>query len=140
MISLLQANPSVSGVHRISDVVDRMFVQGVELPAVESDIKSNLAETWESYWLQMALPALEATSLHVEVRGARVLVAGAYRSLGIETATFLRHQTPCGEFYQVFEIPGEVDGDRAETHFQNGVLTLRLPKVSYLKPRILSSN
>ena len=34
-----------------------------------------------------------------------------------------------------FQLPADGDGDKAEAHYERGILTVRLPKVDYLKPK-----
>ena len=40
-----------------------------------------------------------------------------------------------GEFSRAIRLPKDVDADRAEASFENGVLTLTLPKVAKPEPR-----
>jgi HSP20 family protein len=129
------SNRLVSELQRLPDIVDQLFREGLHGPAPEPRVRSNLLETWESYWLQIALPTADVDTLRVQVVARKVMVGGKFRPPIIETATFLRHELPAGEFAEVFELPGGVDGDRSEARYSDGILTLRLPKLSYLKPK-----
>jgi HSP20 family protein len=103
-------------------------------PAV-GDIPSNLLETWESLWLQVFLPGIEVESLQVEALARRVRLHGKRRLPSIESASTVRREIPTGTFSQVYTLPEEVDGNKAEAHYQRGILTIRLPKVACLRPK-----
>jgi HSP20 family protein len=42
-----------------------------------------------------------------------------------------------GKFSRTVAIGGEMDGDKAEAHVENGVLTLRIPKAESAKPKVI---
>jgi HSP20 family protein len=118
----------------LPDMVDELFRDGIVTPVPGGAGRSNLLETWGSYWLQIALPAADLSKLRVQVVGHKLIVKGATTIPPIEGATFLRHDLPSGEVFEVFELPAEVDGNKAEAQFRNGILTVRLPQLAYLKP------
>jgi HSP20 family protein len=105
-----------------------------ELAQPAARIASNLLETWEAYWVQLSLPAVDPESLQVQVVARRLTVSGTYHVPQIEAATALREEIATGEFFEEVTVPGEVDGDTAEAHYDLGILTVRMPKVAYLKP------
>jgi HSP20 family protein len=119
---------------RIPELVEEMFRQGIPAAERTSGLKSNLLETWQSFWLQIAAPGVEVGTLQVHALGHRVHLAARYTPHIIETATYLRQELPMGELNETFELPEEVDGERAEAHYDGGILTVRLPKRSYLSP------
>jgi HSP20 family protein len=50
-------------------------------------------------------------------------------------ATWLVHEIAAGEYIRQITLPRAVDADKARTTFDNGVLTLTLPKSEDAKPR-----
>lgn len=99
------------------------------------NVASNLVESWGSYWLQLSLPGVDLQTLDIQVVARHVTVQGKYRVPLIEAATYLRHEVATGEFSEVFTVPGEVDADQAEARYDRGILTVRMPKVAYLKSK-----
>jgi len=51
---------------------------------------------------------------------------------------YLRAERSFGAFARSFALPDTVDAARVEAHFDNGVLTLTLPKREETKPRTIS--
>ena len=52
-----------------------------------------------------------------------------------EAATWLVHEVTPGEYIRQITLPRAVDADSARTTFENGVLTLTLPKTEDAKPK-----
>jgi HSP20 family protein len=52
-----------------------------------------------------------------------------------EGATWLVHEVAPGEYIRQITLPRAVDADKASTTFENGVLTLTLPKSEDAKPK-----
>lgn len=52
-----------------------------------------------------------------------------------EGATWLLHEVGSGQSIRQITLPPKVDIDRVETTFENGVLTLRLPKLPDARPK-----
>jgi HSP20 family protein len=94
---------------------------------------SNLLETWESYWLQVALPGVETRSLAIDVVGEKVIIGGRQHPAVVETAQPVWYHLPHGEFVRTFAMPGGIDAERAEARYAEGILTVRLPKMDYIR-------
>lgn len=117
----------------IPEFVEGLFRQGSVPVAHAPLLKSNLLETWQSFWLQIAVPGIDVETLRVQAIGRRVYLAGRFKAQVIDTATYVRQELPIGEMTEVFELPDDVDGQRAEAHVDGGVLTVRLPKLSHVQ-------
>jgi HSP20 family protein len=52
-----------------------------------------------------------------------------------EAATWLVHEVTPGEYIRQITLPRAVDPDGARTTFENGILTLTLPKTEDAKPK-----
>jgi len=52
-----------------------------------------------------------------------------------EGATWLLHEVTPGEFLRQVTLPRAIDADKASTSFENGVLSLTLPKTADAKPK-----
>lgn len=133
---------ATKGFDRIPDILEQLFQSTVELPVPAQrpaervgGMPCNLIETWANYYLQVALPGIDPERLDVQVEGRKAIVKGKYAFPEVDNGTYLWHGMAEGEFSEVFPFPAEVDGDKAEAQYERGVLTVRLPKVDYLKPK-----
>jgi HSP20 family protein len=131
-----------NGHNRLPHAIDRLFQDIVAEPApttrtmqVSERIPCNLVETWANYVLQIALPGIDPTKLQILAVARQVTVLGKYHIPPVDNGTYLWQGLDAEEFSQVFTVPAEVDGDKAQARFQQGILTIWLPKVAYLKPK-----
>jgi len=75
------------------------------------------------------LPGMDQKDIDVTVTNDSVRIAGEKKhEKEEEEKGFYRHETFCGSFDRVIDLPAEVDESKAEAEFSKGVLTIKLPK------------
>ncbi len=97
----------------------------------------DLFETEEGYLLTAELPGVAPESVDVSIEGSTVTLSGERKieyAAGDETAVY-RRERQSGTFRRSFELPKEIDSDRAKATHKNGVLELLLPKSAESQPR-----
>ena len=97
-------------------------------------LPTNMVESWSSYFLQLMVPGIDIKSLTVQVVAQHVTVTGKYDIPTIDGGSYVRRQLPTGYFSETFQLPEEVDEGKAVARYDRGILTIELPKVSYLRP------
>lgn len=92
-------------------------------PAIE------VTEDAKSVHVAAELPGLNEKDFNVEIAGDRLILRGEKR------ARFENNKEGCyfsecryGSFSRMIDLPCEVNGEKAEAHYQNGVLRITLPK------------
>lgn len=90
----------------------------------------------EAIVLKAEVPGMDREKLEVEAVGNRLSVAGV-REIPSPEGEFRYHrrERPAGEFRRVFRLPYEVDREKAEASYRDGILTVRLEKAEAAKPR-----
>ncbi len=53
----------------------------------------------------------------------------------VEDKNYYRKEVRAGSFYRAVQLPTRVVGDKAEAVYENGVLTVKIPKAPEAKPR-----
>jgi HSP20 family protein len=92
----------------------------------------NVKEDEEHYIVTVDLPGASEADLSVKVEGG-LLTVRAKRDTAKEDqsgARFLRRERFIGEFSRTVQLPGPVDESDIKTSFENGVLTVKLPKAA----------
>ncbi|SFT75481.1 Hsp20/alpha crystallin family protein [Halomonas saccharevitans] len=75
-------------------------------------------------------PGFEREELDVSVTDGAVTIKGDHREESKqEEGEYFRSEISRGSFTRTVPLPGEVDTDKAEASFKNGVLELTLPKI-----------
>lgn len=100
-------------------------------PAVE------LAESDTELTMTAELPGVNQQDVHVELDGDLLTLRGEKRSERIEgdkQKDFYLEERSYGAFRRSFTLPPNVDGEKISASFDNGVLTLKMPKTNNVKP------
>lgn len=99
----------------------------------------DLYETEDGLTFRFAMPGIRPEDVDITVNQGTLSVKGTYTPWGGEEQKnwiwHVRGLPQSGEFQYAFRLPAAVDADRAEAHFEHGVLTLTLPKAEAARPK-----
>src|SRR4030095_6568078 len=99
-------------------------------------------ETWEtaqSVIIRIEVAGMQKEDLDIAIRGNVLVVRGVKRSEGEhEGRRYSLMERAYGSFERTIQVPHEIDRDRAEVTYRDGVLTVILPKTEPTPPRQLS--
>lgn len=96
----------------------------------------DIHETEEAYTLVADLPGMKKEDISVNIVEDRVTLKGSRkREERHEEKGYRRYERAEGTFERSFRINGGVDAAKVEATFENGVLTVKLPKPEETKPR-----
>lgn len=99
------------------------------------------ADAWEdgdAIFVEMDLPGVNADEVDVMYEQDALVISGEFvdRAAGDETEReWLMRERPCGQFQRRFALNVPLDLDNVSATYNEGVLTLRLPKSEATKPR-----
>lgn len=107
------------------------FEQGLWGPAVD------MYETDDQIVVKAALPGMKPEDIDVKIVGNTLTIKGEVKQEQEHKGRqYIRRERRYGSFSRVLSIP-DVDADRVKAEFENGVLTLQLPKPESAKPRVI---
>ena len=110
-------------------------------PGVKFTPFANLAETEKGYELTLDLPGVDPAEVSVELNDDQLIVSGERKSEETEEGkTFHRVERRYGKFRRALTIPAPVNEDAITAAYQDGVLTVLLPKSEKVKPKKISIN
>lgn len=96
----------------------------------------DIHESEDAYTLVADLPGMKKEDISVNIVEDRVtLKGGRKREERHEEKGYRRYERAEGTFERSFRINGGVDASKVEAIFENGVLTVKLPKPEETKPR-----
>ena len=96
----------------------------------------NMWEEDDKFFVEAELPGLNLEDLEIYVDGDNELtLKGERKAPEFEDGTWHRQERKFGEFTRTLQLPQEVDADQVSADYQNGVLTITLPKKAEVKPR-----
>ena len=84
----------------------------------------------DAYTIDVELPGVTADGVEVELVGADALVVRGTKRDAREARGdgFIFSERSYGSFQRSFQIPGDVDTEKIDADFADGVLTVKLPR------------
>jgi len=96
--------------------------------------KTDVIESESDYTISVDLPGLTQDSINVEVNDGVLSIKGERNhEKEITKKNYHRFEKSYGEFSRSFTLPDTIDTNKIKAEFQNGVLSLTLPKLSACK-------
>jgi HSP20 family protein len=96
----------------------------------------DLTEEGDHFVLRADLPGLRDEDVNIEVEDNVLTISGERRSEHEDRKEgYYRVERAVGRFSRSLTLPEGVDPDSIEAQFENGVLTVRIPKPEETKPR-----
>ena len=95
----------------------------------------DISETDDVFEVRAELPGVAKDDLHVSVKDNLLTLSGEKRQeKADDTQNHRRVERRYGNFQRRFTLPSEVEADDIKAEFNDGVLTLSIPKPEAVKP------
>ena len=114
------------------DVAPGFYVRplhGDGLPT-PSQIKVDVTESDRAYTVQAEVPGVNKEDIHVSVDGSVVTLSAEIKQEDVQTKDdkTLRSERYFGSVSRSFQLAQDIDQSESRARYENGVLTLTLPK------------
>ncbi|HVU55386.1 MAG TPA: Hsp20/alpha crystallin family protein [Puia sp.] len=96
----------------------------------ESRVPVNIRETDTSYEVEVVAPGLKKEDFHLSYTGDTLTISfekKEEKTVG-DAQKWIRREYRSGSFSRSFTVDSTVDVDKAVAHYEDGLLTLTLPK------------
>jgi HSP20 family protein len=119
----------------LRDAMNRLFDESI-LPPFGAPLAAgvpaiDMAETDKEIVVTATVPGLKAEDLKLQVTGNLLEISGETKQeTERKDATYHLRERHIASFRRTVSLPAEVMADKAGAEFENGVLTLTLPKVA----------
>jgi HSP20 family protein len=96
----------------------------------------NITQDDDNFYLRAEVPGIRPNELSISAVRNRVSLAGKREiQREHERVSYHRKERAEGSFNRTVTLPTEVDAERVEARYGDGILTLTLPKAEEAKPR-----
>ncbi len=125
--------------------MDRLFEESVVRPrtgwlapiGVEA-LAVDVYETDEAIVVKSAIPGIKPEDLNISVTGDTLTIRGESKAEEeVKEENYIRRECRYGSFCRSLTIPTTIVADETKAEFENGVLTLTLPKAEEVKPKAI---
>ncbi len=96
---------------------------------------ADIFETSVAFVLRIDMPGVEKSSISVQIEPGHLQVKGLIAQLYREPRNLVYSEMKKASFYRKFNIGNGINLDAVGANFENGVLTLTLPKDEALRVR-----
>jgi len=127
----------------LRDAMDRLFDGAFTRPLSLRDAWSvpaiDMYQTDDEIVVKAALPGIKADEVQINITGEVLTLKGEvkYEEEKKEKAWHIREQR-YGSFERSVVLPTDVVADKAKADFENGILTITLPKAEDVKPKVIN--
>ena len=127
----------------LRDAMDHLFNDAFTRPLTLRDGWSapaiDMYQTDDEIVVKASLPGVKADEVQINITGEILTLKGETKQVDEkkEQAWHMREQR-WGTFERSIALPTEVVADNARAEFENGILTITLPKAEEVKPKIIN--
>jgi HSP20 family protein len=129
----------------LRDAMDRLFEDSFISPRQNAGwsgrgTNSNLYETAEGFTLQIPMPGVKPEDVEITVQQDTVSLKWETRVQSPEGATIHWRGHQSGRYHQSFMVPAPINAEGVEAQYNDGILTLNLPKAAHARARTIKVN
>jgi HSP20 family protein len=103
--------------------------------AEAQSVPINVFETDTELMVVAAMPGIEAQNLDIRVEDNYLTIRAEKRGPGQERQRYLQREWSYGPYERTIQLPMEVDTEKANATYGNGIVTVALPKSPGRKAR-----
>lgn len=140
-LMITRRNP-LSDVRRLNQMLDQAFGSwpfATESPDFVTSAwvpPTDIFEEAEAIRIMLELPGLKPEDVKLTLENATLTIRGEKKQVAEESTTKVhRYERSYGAFERSFSLPSTVDPEKVSARFENGVLTVSIPKAEKAKPR-----
>ena len=134
------------GATTLQDQVNRLFNDVFERKAEESSLTAwapsvDIYETEHELVVKADLPEVDSKDLDIRVENNILTIRGERKfEKKVNEENYLRVERAYGSFARSFTLANTVNSEAIKADYQNGVLTLSIPKKEEAKPKQIKVN
>ena len=142
MSSLVRLDP-FRDLWTFRSAMERLFDEAVGQPGTALGLFGppaiDLFQTADDVVIKASLPGVNAGDLNISVTGDVLTLRGEVQEeQETEAIQFHMKERRSGNFTRSIALPAAVVADKADAQFEDGILTLRLPKAEEVKPKTIT--
>lgn len=129
-------NPFIS----LREGMERLLQEGPMAPGSFFDVFGqrsfpvDLAESETQFVLRASLPGIKPDDVQITAQNETLTISGTVQETQEQQGQqWLLHEHRTGSFQRTLRLPAPINADQARAHFENGMLTVTLPKAEAAK-------
>ena len=127
--------------YRIFGEIEPSFMERKMLPATGGELATvepfvDVIDKGDKVVVAADVPGVEKEDLSVNISGDRLEISAERKKEAEEKKEgYVRRERTYTSYYRLVPLPAEVDADKADATFENGVLEITMPKVKAIEKK-----
>jgi HSP20 family protein len=122
--------------------MDQLFEESVVRPRTAAlgprALAVDMYETDEAVVVKTAIPGVDPEDIDISITGDTLTIKGEIKmEEDVEEDAYVCRERHYGAFSRTLTIPVSIEAGGAEAEFEDGIVTLTLPKAEELKPKAI---
>ena len=144
-MALIRRSDTLRDLVSLREAMNQLFEDSIVRPgsgAVATRAGGRLAvdmyDTDEAVVVKSAIPGVDPADIDISLHGDTLTIKGETKvKEEVENANYVCREHYYGSFSRSLSIPVSIKADKAEAEFEDGILTLTLPKADEVKPKAI---
>ena len=143
MASLIKWEP-MGEMLSLREAMDRLFEdsfvgrRGLMRPLGGDPPALDMFETDENLVVKATVPGVKPEDIDVSISGDTLTIKGETKvEEKVEKGNYIRQERRYGAFQRTVALPSALQADKAEAKYEDGILTLTIPKTESAKPKTI---
>ena len=142
MTTIVRWNP-IREMAAMQSAMDRLFEEtwrGARPSIAGNALALDVHETDQAYVVHTSLPGVEADKINISFQDDVLTISGEVEQAKTnedQNTRVLLSERSYGKFSRSIRLAQAIDADKVEATYENGVLTLTLPKAPEAQPRLI---
>jgi HSP20 family protein len=139
--SFYSENPLLAQFRRLEEELDEVFgsatpwTGGIRSLPPGTFPAINVGGTEDNVTVYLFAPGIDARKLDISIQQNVLTVSGEREVRHEDEATYYRQERFGGEFRRVISLPEDVDADRVEASYRDGIVQITVRRRESAKPR-----
>jgi HSP20 family protein len=128
----------------LREAMDRLFEESFVRPRrewlapAEGTLALDVYETEDSVVVKSAVPGIKPDEIDISISGNVLSISGETKvEQEVKEENYIRRERRYGSFSRSVTLPEGVNPDEADATFEDGILTLTIPKAPEAKPKVI---
>jgi len=129
----------------LREAMDRLFEEsfvhprrGEWLASAEGTLALDIYETEDAVVVKTAVPGVKPDDIDITISGNTLSITGETKvEEEVKEENYIRRERRYGSFSRSVVLPESVNPDDTEASFEDGILTLNIPKAPEAKPKVI---
>ena len=133
-MKIVRWNPQINHMRYFNEF-ERYLGRQMDTP-IYRGLPLDVTESEEGYVVKASVPGINPDDVEITIEEDVLTIKGDYVSDSeTEEETYLIRERRAGGFSRSIRFPVEVDAEAVGATYENGVLTINVPKVEEVKPK-----